>query len=477
MAVWRQTERIRQNGTILPRQVVCCSVRRAELQVCEPSMSPSSNKSLHKLLLSRLLISAIVVSLLVSSLVVYYAKDRVSNIAVDRALQGATNISVLTADILNEPGLPRRNEIQALINRYIPYQPDYTSGKYIFVLIKSLDGSEIARLVQEGTDTNKALQAFEQAALPVPRRANEVNHVLAELNGKFYVLLSAPLVNTKNEVVANIQGIFAVSEQEVGKAAESRLRAILVAVGIVLLTTLLLYPTIIQLLNRVTRMSRKLLEANLETIQLLGSAIAKRDSDTDIHNFRVTIYSVRLAEKLGLTRQAIQSLIKGAFLHDVGKLGIRDNILLKPGRLDEDEFEVMKTHVQHGMDIVARSSWLQDAEEVVGHHHQKFDGSGYYGGKQGKDIPMNARIFAIADVFDALTSKRPYKEPMSFDKAMSILQEGSGSHFDPDIMQAFEQIAHSLYKIYGHGDDERAREDLGNIIKEYFRQDSALLLG
>lgn len=440
-------------------------------------MRQHTDKTVHKLLLSRLIISAIVVSLLVSSLVIYYAKDRISEIAVDRSLQGAMNISILAADILNEPGLPRRNEMQALVNKYNQYRPDYATGRYIFILIKTLDGTEIARLAEQGMDTKKAINAFQQAALPIPRHANDVNHVLTELNNKFYVLLSAPLVTEQNQVVAYIEGVFAVSAQEINKAAERRFRAIVVAISIVLLTTLLLYPTIVQLLNRVTRMSRQLLDANLETIQLLGSAIAKRDSDTDIHNYRVSIYAVRLAEKLGLARQDIQRLIKGAFLHDVGKLGIRDNILLKPGRLDETEFEEMKTHVQHGMDIVARSSWLQDAEEVVGQHHQKFDGTGYYGGKQGKDIPLSARIFAIADVFDALTSKRPYKEPMSFDKAMSILQESSGSHFDPEVLQAFEQIASSLYEMYGQGDDERARADLENIIEEYFRQDAALLLG
>ena len=419
------------------------------------------------------------VSLLVSSLVIYYAKDRVSGIAVDRAVQGAMNISVLAADILNEPGLPRRNDMQALINRLIPYrqQDNYASGQYVFVLIKTLDGSEIARLGDRGVDTNKAIGAIQQAALPIPNKAYQVNHALTELDNKFYVLLAVPLVTRQNEVTAYVEAIFAVSDQEISKIDSRLYRSIAISVGIVLLTTLLLYPTIIQLLNRVTRMSCQLLDANLETIQLLGSAIAKRDSDTDIHNYRVSIYSVRLAEKLGLTPTEIQRLIKGAFLHDVGKLGIRDNILLKPGRLDKDEFEEMKTHVQHGMDIVARSSWLQDAEEVVGHHHQKFDGSGYFGGKQGKDIPLNARIFAIADVFDALTSRRPYKEPMSFDKAMSILQEGSATHFDPDVLEAFQAIAHTLYEMYGRGDNDRARQDLENIIETYFRQDATLLLG
>ena len=438
-----------------------------------------SNKAIHRLLISRLVISALVVSLLVSSLAIYYAKDRVSGIAVDRAVQGAMNISVLAADILNEPGLPRRNEMQALLNRLIPYRQrnNYASGQYVFVLIKTLRGSEIARLGDRGVDTDKAINAIRQAGLPVPKKANQVHHALKELDNNFYVLLTVPLVTQQNDVAAYVEAIFAVSQQEIDNAKARRLRATLISIGIVLLTTLLLYPTIIQLLNRVTRMSRQLLDANLETIQLLGSAIAKRDSDTDIHNYRVSIYSVRLAEKLGLIPAEIQSLIKGAFLHDVGKLGIRDNILLKPGRLDKDEFEEMKTHVQHGMDIVARSSWLQDAEEVVGHHHQKFDGTGYFGGKQGKDIPLNARIFAIADVFDALTSKRPYKEPMSFDKAMSILEEGSGSHFDPDVLEAFQEIAPALYERYGRGNDERARQDLEAIIETYFRQDAALLLG
>lgn len=442
-------------------------------------MPQQSNKAIHRLLISRLIISALVVSLLVSSLVIYYAKDRVSGIAVDRAVQGAMNISVLAADILNEPGLPRRNEMQALINRLIPYrqQDNYASGQYVFVLIKTLDGTEIARLGDRGVDTNKAISAIQHAALPIPNNAYQVNHVLTELGNKFYVLLTVPLVTQQNEVAAYVEAIFAVSDQEISKIDSRLYRSIAISVGIVLLTTLLLYPTIVQLLNRVTRMSRQLLDANLETIQLLGSAIAKRDSDTDIHNYRVSIYSVRLAEKLGLTPTEIQSLIKGAFLHDVGKLGIRDNILLKPGRLDKDEFEEMKTHVQHGMDIVARSSWLQDAEEVVGHHHQKFDGSGYFGGKQGKDIPLNARIFAVADVFDALTSKRPYKEPMSFDKAISILQEGNATHFDPDVLEAFQAIAHTLYEMYGRGDNDRARQDLENIIETYFRQDATLLLG
>ena len=164
----------------------------------------------------------------------------------------------------------------------------------------------------------------------------------------------------------------------------------------------------------------------------------------------------------------IQGLIKGAFLHDVGKIAIRDAVLLKPGRLDEQEFEHMKTHVLHGTEIVNRSSWLTDAQDVVEFHHEKFDGSGYDAGLEGEAIPIVARIFAIADVFDALTSRRPYKEPFSFEQAVEILEEGRASHFDPDLLDAFLNIARAQYDHLAARDEETPREELGEILRQYF---------
>jgi putative nucleotidyltransferase with HDIG domain len=227
----------------------------------------------------------------------------------------------------------------------------------------------------------------------------------------------------------------------------------------------------------VTRVSLQLLDSNLEILRTLGSAIAKRDSDTDIHNYRVTIVAVRLAEAVGLDRQTIQNLIKGAFLHDVGKIGIPDKILLKPGRLTEEEFQVMKKHVNHGLDIVKRSAWLTDARDVVGDHHEKYDTSGYLQGLGGEEIPITARIFAIADVFDALTSKRPYKEPFSFEDAMEILDKGRGSHFDSVLLDAFAQIARKLYDQLTGADEEMPKKKLDAIIQEYFAGDLGLLYG
>jgi HD-GYP domain-containing protein (c-di-GMP phosphodiesterase class II) len=172
--------------------------------------------------------------------------------------------------------------------------------------------------------------------------------------------------------------------------------------AIVVCVAALLFPVILHLTRRLADYSTHLLEANLETLSVLGSAIAKRDSDTDAHNYRVSLYSARIGQAMGLGRTEMQSLIKGAFLHDVGKLDIFDAVFLKPGRLDDGEFTVMQSHVEKGVDIVQRSSWLRDGIAVAGYHHEKYGGGGYPHNLRGEDIPIAARIFAVAD-FDALT--------------------------------------------------------------------------
>ena len=249
------------------------------------------------------------------------------------------------------------------------------------------------------------------------------------------------------------------------------MRTAVEVIGIVFCTTLILYPIIITLVGRLSYLADVLLEANIETLQALGSAIAKRDRDTDIHNYRVTIYSVTLAESLGMRQENIRGLIKGAFLHDIGKIGIGDQILLKPGKLTKSEREIMKRHVNHGIDIIGRSEWLKDAIDVVGCHHEQFDGNGYPNGLSGEAIPINARIFAIVDVFDALTSRRPYKDSIPFEEAIKILAEGRGGHFDPSLLDSFNKIADSLHEKYSSCADKTLREKLESITRHYFAEE------
>ena len=152
----------------------------------------------------------------------------------------------------------------------------------------------------------------------------------------------------------------------------------------------------------------------------------------------------------------------------MGKIGISDNILLKPGKHTGKESRVMRTHVPLGVDILRKSEWLQNARDVVEFHHEKFDGSGYISGLKGEEIPLNARIFAITDVFDALVSKRPYKEPFDFDKAMQMLERDRGRHFDPTLLDAFKRIAHELYSQISGVDDVVVAQTLDKLVKKYF---------
>lgn len=349
-------------------------------------------------------------------------------------------------------------------------------GHFVLARIFDAAGEELAQIVDQEHANLEAVNARVDTATFVPLAADEHRAVTVDLNERTYIGVAVPMMNSDGVVVAQILGAYALSESALDRMRADIMRTVAYVIAIILVTALAIFPIIGNLLGRMSRLTVSLLDSNLETMQVLGGAIAKRDSDTDAHNYRVTVYSVALAEAVGLPREKIQSLIKGALLHDVGKLGIRDNVLLKPGKLDNDEFEVMKTHVEHGMDITARAGWLSDAQDVVGGHHEKFDGAGYPRGLAGGDIPVNARIFAIADVFDALTSRRPYKEPLSFDATMEILDRGRGSHFDPDLLDEFAKIAADLYAEFGGQDDARAQQRLESLNQQYFRGDIVDLL-
>ena len=383
------------------------------------------------------------------------------NTAVQTELDGAMNASRL------------QNSLQDFAaGRGTRFQDD---GRFVLVRVYDTDGRRLAGL--EGDDSarqQRLRQALDDAEFSPP--PGDFLVLSARLEGDPYVAVALALANSTGQTRAWLVGVFAPSEAQLAAARRDVLRTIAYVLGIVLLTALAAYPVIRGLLSQLSRLAERLLDANLETLQVLGSAIAKRDSDTDAHNYRVTVYSVRLAERTGLNSTQIQGLIKGALLHDVGKLGIRDNVLLKPGRLDEKEFEVMRTHVEHGLDITARAEWLNEAREVVGSHHEKYAGDGYPRGLSGEQIPVSARIFAIADVFDALTSKRPYKEPMSYQDTMAILEEGRGRHFDPALLDHFGHIARALYDEFGGRDGDEARRELGRMIERYFRAEAGALL-
>ncbi|MBF0476641.1 MAG: two-component system response regulator [Deltaproteobacteria bacterium] len=196
--------------------------------------------------------------------------------------------------------------------------------------------------------------------------------------------------------------------------------------------------------------------ASLETIFILSRAAEHKDEDTGSHIRRMANYSAAVARKMGLPDRTVEAILYAAPMHDVGKIGIPDGILLKPARLTYEECEIMKTHTTIGGHILTTSlpGFLQFGKVIAMTHHEKWDGGGYPLGLKGKKIPLAGRIVAIADVFDALTSKRPYKEPFSLEKSYGIISEGRGTHFDPDVVDAFFAIEEEILSIKGRYKDE-----------------------
>ena len=217
-------------------------------------------------------------------------------------------------------------------------------------------------------------------------------------------------------------------------------------------------------LELAVEMRTKELERTREvTILAMASLAEARDNETGNHLHRTSSYIRVLAERLmrssirgeQLTPEKISVLVRSAPLHDIGKVGIPDAILLKPGKLTPEEFEIMKTHAVIGRDAIAKAeeqlgncgSFLNTAKEIAGGHHEKWDGSGYPDGLTGEDIPLSARLMALADVYDALISRRVYKEAFPREKAEGIILSGAGTHFDPEIVKAFDQLKDRFWEI------------------------------
>ena len=192
------------------------------------------------------------------------------------------------------------------------------------------------------------------------------------------------------------------------------------------------------LAGEVRKATQEIVQRERETVYRLAKAAEYRDPETGAHILRMAHYSMLIARGLGLSEEDQQMVLEAAPMHDIGKVGIADNILLKPGRLTPDEFEVMKQHAIYGDELLSGSSskLLQAAADIARGHHEKFDGSGYPDGLAGEAIPVFSRIVAVADVFDALTSARPYKKAWAVEDAVEFLKKGSGRHFDPACVQA-----------------------------------------
>ena len=181
------------------------------------------------------------------------------------------------------------------------------------------------------------------------------------------------------------------------------------------------------------------------TLEALGDALDLKDRETEGHSRRVTLFTIAIAQALGLPREQITVIARGAFLHDIGKMAIPDKILNKPGKLEPDEMLIMKEHAYHGYQIVKKIPFLAEVAEIVYSHQEWFNGEGYPRHLRGEEIPLGARIFSVADTFDAITSDRPYRPAQTAQAARAEIDKFSGRQFDPEIVKVFLEMSDKIW--------------------------------
>jgi putative two-component system response regulator len=206
--------------------------------------------------------------------------------------------------------------------------------------------------------------------------------------------------------------------------------------------------------SRVRQATAELMQNQYDAIEMLGDAGHYNDTDTGVHIWRMADYAELLARAINWPVDEQKKIKLAAPMHDTGKIGISDDILKAQRKLTPEEFEIMKTHTSIGYRILQKSNTplFQMAAEIALRHHEKWNGAGYPDGLKGEDIPMSARIVAVADVFDALTMKRPYKEAWPIEKAFELLAKDAGSHFDPNLVEVFASIKHEVLEIKAQWD-------------------------
>jgi putative two-component system response regulator len=293
-----------------------------------------------------------------------------------------------------------------------------------------------------------------------------IDYMMPELNGiEVIETFRGKKPHTPIIMITAASGDFDLKMEALTKGATDFLTKPLNAAEFIVRTTNLLDLKIAQdkledkakwLEEEVMKATIELMAREHEALRVLGKTAEYKDPETSNHIARVAYYSRMLAREYGLSTDMQDIIFYASPFHDIGKVGIPDAILLKPGRLAKEEFEVMKKHssIGHGILDHSSSQYLNEGATIALTHHEKYDGNGYPNGLVGEDIPISGRITAVADVFDALTSKRPYKEPWSFDKAKQLLIDESGKHFDPKIVELFMENIDEVKQIYTQFSEE-----------------------
>jgi len=343
---------------------------------------------------------------------------------------------------------------------------DYGIERTSFIQIELLDEKKASIVTITAPGTEAARQKFADSGRTlIP--SDHADGVRLISNKRVYFKVILPILTNQHMLVGYISGLYQVSLNDTRKIISRFILTSGIVAATVLVCSLLFYFGFLLLNNRIIRAAGNLSKTNIFLLKKLGTALAKSDTMDPAHNFRVVYYAIKLAEQAGLNREEMRGLINGSFLHDLEMLPIPSTVLLKADDLSEEEFAEVKKHPKSGYASIKKMSWLRNGGEIIRHHHEKYDGSGYPAGIKHEKIPLMARVFSIADAFDALTSERPYRDASQLDDALEALEQDSGIHFDPVLLSSFVQIAPHLYQRISALDSLELEKELDRTLKKY----------
>jgi HD-GYP domain-containing protein (c-di-GMP phosphodiesterase class II) len=317
--------------------------------------------SIHKRVILRLLIAWLALSVVIGAAVSYFEIRKAEALVLQLAIAESRTFAAANLYHFNRPGAAHevalRRQAEQLLRQ-----------RFILVRLYDRDQHRILQVAARGANPAEVLLQQHRHLL---RPAQTAQHNAAFFRQRLLMHILLPLKQLDDTPVGYFEGVYQVDPQTLARIRSDLLGALSLVVLVTLAAAVALYPVIISLNRELIKFSADLLKGNISLMEVLGTAIAMRDSDTGAHNYRVTVYATRLGETIGLTPPQLRKLIAGAFLHDVGKIGISDAVLLKPGRHSADELRVMRGHVALGVDILRKSEWLKNARDVVEFHHER----------------------------------------------------------------------------------------------------------
>ena len=424
-----------------------------------PRMIFSNRKNqIYRRLFQRMLFATLFAFMLILAVIVFFELRQIKKELINQAITGSLYYQpsyLRYLQSLGEHGVSQLKKEATLLNFNSPE---------LYLQYRNATGEHILEI---SSDQGDRINELFRKKYPAQDYINDDGVILLN-NWRLYISVSSPILSPEtNQLVGFVDSIRLLSPLATKRLFNESLTTIGLHLFAALLCGIICFFGFSLLNRKIINTIHQLGKANAFLLKKLGGALSAIHSGSVYHNHRVLIYAVALGEEVGISRLEMRALIMGTFLHDLEMLKIDSPILLARTTLDDETHTQIKTHPQDGYLQIKRFGWLRPAGEVIKYHHEHYNGSGYPTGVTHEKIPLTARIFSIADTFDALTSERAYRNPLEVDGALAELQLHSGNQFDPLLLSAFIKIGVDIHGTVSELSPDGFEQELNRITKKY----------